>query len=269
MNLKRVLMLAVFAAFALPGAAHAQVRIGIGFGPRPIYYRSPGVRVAIGLPPVAIGIGGPVYVQPAPVVYAQPVYPAPVYYAPPPPPVGYAQPQMVAQPQYTNGYPAPASSTNADSLEQSSNLSRPAKNIERSRPELFPAAARSVFSPVQENRPILGRSLMSSVLIFGYDRAAEFFGWRLPMAEAGVRAQQGSGPLASLDEWDDDLVRRYPETGRAPDSYRNYDKPVRESVREFYRLNHRHQTLEFVLGKKAEYLPPRAGRWGFGRRWSF
>jgi hypothetical protein len=103
MNQKRVLMLAVFAAFALPGAAHAQVRIGIGFVPRPVYYRSPGVRVAIGLPPVAIGIGGPVYVQPAPVYYAAPVYPAPVVYAPPPP-VVYAQPQMVAQPQY----PAPA-----------------------------------------------------------------------------------------------------------------------------------------------------------------
>ena len=103
MNLKRVLMLAIFAAFALPGAAHAQFRIGIGFGPRPVYYRSPGVRVAIGLPPVAIGFGGPVYVQPAPVVYAG--YPAPVYYAPPPPPPYYAQPQMVAQPQYA--YPAP------------------------------------------------------------------------------------------------------------------------------------------------------------------
>jgi hypothetical protein len=107
MNLKRVLMLAVFAAFALPGAAHAQVRIGIGFYPRPVYYRSPGVRVAIGLPPVAIGFGGPVYVQPAPVYYAAPVYPAPVLYAPPPPPVAYAQPQMVAQPQYPTLPPQP------------------------------------------------------------------------------------------------------------------------------------------------------------------
>ena len=109
MNLKRVLMLAVFAAVALPGAAHAQLRIGVGIGvaPRPFYYRSPGVRVAIGLPPVAIGIGGPVYVQPAPVVYAGPVYPpGAVVYAAPPPPVVVAQPQMVAQPQYINGYPA-------------------------------------------------------------------------------------------------------------------------------------------------------------------
>ena len=81
MNLKRVLMMAVFAAIALPGAAHAQVRFGVAFGGgyRPYYYRPGGVRVFVGLPPVAIGFGGPVYVQPAPVVYPAPVYvPAPV-----------------------------------------------------------------------------------------------------------------------------------------------------------------------------------------------
>jgi inositol oxygenase len=33
-------------------------------------------------------------------------------------------------------------------------------------------------------------------------------------------------------------------------------------VRDFYRLNHRHQTLEFVLRKKAEYLPPRRREMG-------
>jgi PXPV repeat (3 copies) len=101
MNLKRVLMLAVFAAIALPGAAHAQVRFGVVIGGpvRPVFYR-PGVRVAIGLPPLAIGIGGPVYVQPAPVVFA----PAPVFVAAPPPAV-VVQPQFVAQPQFINGYP--------------------------------------------------------------------------------------------------------------------------------------------------------------------
>ena len=104
MNLKRVLMLAVFAAIALPGAAHAQVRFGVAIGGpyRSFYYR-PGVRVAIGLPPVAIGFGAPVYVQPAPVYYAAPIYPAPVVYATPTSPVYVAQPQLVAQP---NGYPA-------------------------------------------------------------------------------------------------------------------------------------------------------------------
>ena len=111
MNLKRVLMLAVFAAaaaFIAPGTAHAQVRIGIGFGGgyRPAYYPysyyRPGVRVAVGLPPVAIGVGGPVYVAPAPVVYPAPVYypaPAPVYVAP--------QPAVVAVPGPPALPPAP------------------------------------------------------------------------------------------------------------------------------------------------------------------
>ncbi len=101
MNLKRVLILAVFAAIALPGAAHAQVRFGvaIGGGYRPYYYRPGGVRVFVGLPPVAIGVGGPVYVQPAPVVYPAPVYvPAPVAYVPARAPALVAQPQFQAAP---------------------------------------------------------------------------------------------------------------------------------------------------------------------------
>ena len=36
--------------------------------------------------------------------------------------------------------------------------------------------------------------------------------------------------------------------------FRNYDAPARESVREFYRLNHRHQTLDFVRAKRRDYL---------------
>ena len=38
------------------------------------------------------------------------------------------------------------------------------------------------------------------------------------------------------------------------DVYRNYDDPARDTVREFYRLNHAHQTFDFVVAKKAEYL---------------
>jgi inositol oxygenase len=37
-------------------------------------------------------------------------------------------------------------------------------------------------------------------------------------------------------------------------TFRNYDEPARDTVREFYRQNHAHQTLEFVLEKKADYL---------------
>ena len=37
------------------------------------------------------------------------------------------------------------------------------------------------------------------------------------------------------------------------DSYRNFDREARASVKEFYRLNHQYQTLDFVLNKKADY----------------
>ena len=36
--------------------------------------------------------------------------------------------------------------------------------------------------------------------------------------------------------------------------FRDYAAEARPTVREFYRLNHRYQTLDFVLQKKAEYL---------------
>jgi inositol oxygenase len=46
--------------------------------------------------------------------------------------------------------------------------------------------------------------------------------------------------------------------------FRDYETDVRPGVREFYRLNHRHQTLAFVLAKKKEYLSlskRRMGMW--------
>ena len=73
-----------------------------------------------------------------------------------------------------------------------------------------------------------------------------------------------SHPLKSLDEWEDDLLRRYPqshtEVGTADSgavsgkSFRNYAAEARPSVKKFYELNHRYQTLEFVLSKRAQYL---------------
>jgi len=41
---------------------------------------------------------------------------------------------------------------------------------------------------------------------------------------------------------------------KAKDAYRNYETPGRDTVREFYRLNHAHQTHDFVLSKKADFL---------------
>ncbi len=37
--------------------------------------------------------------------------------------------------------------------------------------------------------------------------------------------------------------------------FRDYSEQARAGVREFYRLNHTRQTLDFVLAKKREYLP--------------
>ena len=60
-------------------------------------------------------------------------------------------------------------------------------------------------------------------------------------------------PLDSLEDWDDFVARRYDGTRNAAD-YRNYENPARDSVREFYCLNHEFQTLDFVRRKKDEYL---------------
>lgn len=68
-----------------------------------------------------------------------------------------------------------------------------------------------------------------------------------------------SGPLKNLDEWEEDVLRRYPDPetivkGKSTEAYRNYDKPERDTVREFYRLNHTYQTYDFVKKKRDEFL---------------
>ncbi len=64
-------------------------------------------------------------------------------------------------------------------------------------------------------------------------------------------------PLAHLDDWEQLLAARYgSEASDKPKAaFRDYRAEARPSVKEFYRLNHRHQTLDFVLEKKREYLP--------------
>lgn len=66
-------------------------------------------------------------------------------------------------------------------------------------------------------------------------------------------------PLRSLDEWEDDILLRYPDPesiadAKSTEEYRNYDDPARDSVREFYRLNHQYQSYEFVQKKREEFL---------------
>jgi inositol oxygenase len=91
-----------------------------------------------------------------------------------------------------------------------------------------------------------------------------------------------SKPLAGLEEWEDFLKERYPEpapnggngsnkaaepfqavnTAKKKEEFRNYEADARPSVREFYRLNHRHQTYEFVQAKRKEYLGLQRRRMG-------
>ncbi len=66
-------------------------------------------------------------------------------------------------------------------------------------------------------------------------------------------------PLNNLDEWEDDLLRRYPDpetiaTAKTTEEYRNYETPARDTVKEFYRLNHKYQTFDFVQEKRKEFL---------------
>jgi inositol oxygenase len=64
-------------------------------------------------------------------------------------------------------------------------------------------------------------------------------------------------PLSSLDEWEDAVLERYPEPdvpAKSKEEYRNYADPARDTVREFYRLNHTYQTYDFVQEKRADYL---------------
>jgi inositol oxygenase len=71
-------------------------------------------------------------------------------------------------------------------------------------------------------------------------------------------------PLDHLDDWEESLHARYPAeaSGKAKEQFRDYRAEARPSVKEFYRLNHRHQTLDFVLAKKREYLPLRKRQMG-------
>jgi inositol oxygenase len=74
-----------------------------------------------------------------------------------------------------------------------------------------------------------------------------------------MKGQVDSTPLKNLDEWEEDVLQRYPDpesiaTSKSTDEYRNYDKPQRDTVKEFYRLNHTYQTYDFVMEKRANYL---------------
>jgi len=82
------------------------------------------------------------------------------------------------------------------------------------------------------------------------------------MSNGSSSPPPGGGPLESLGDWEDFVVSRYPEAGSEPadrqkssgENFRDYRAEARACVREFYRLNHRHQTRDFVRAKKHEFL---------------
>lgn len=67
-----------------------------------------------------------------------------------------------------------------------------------------------------------------------------------------------STPLENLDQWEGFVeTATYPEPEhKKKDDYRNYDDPARDCVKEFYRLNHKYQTFDFVMKKHEEILGP-------------
>jgi inositol oxygenase len=81
-----------------------------------------------------------------------------------------------------------------------------------------------------------------------------------------AKPADSDAPLNNLEEWEDFLKTRYPapmadggpfqaiDPNKKKEEFRNYEAEARPSVREFYRLNHRHQTYEFVQTKKKEFL---------------
>jgi inositol oxygenase len=86
-------------------------------------------------------------------------------------------------------------------------------------------------------------------------------------------AQGKTGPMNHLDDWEDFLKARYAEppttTMASREGFRNHRAEARPSVKEFYHLNHRYQTLDFVKAKKAEYLPARKRRMGIWEAMEF
>lgn len=79
------------------------------------------------------------------------------------------------------------------------------------------------------------------------------------MAQPEKLSEKEKNPLVSLDEWEEDVLQRYPDPDaiakeKSKEEYRNYEDPSRDTVREFYRLNHTHQSYAFVQEKKKEFL---------------
>jgi inositol oxygenase len=68
-----------------------------------------------------------------------------------------------------------------------------------------------------------------------------------------VAAKQNNPLTADMEEWDEFLQGRYRE-GKSQEEFRQYDEKVNPRVAQFYKLNHEHQTFDYVLAKEKQYF---------------
>ncbi|HLK57349.1 MAG TPA: inositol oxygenase family protein [Chthonomonadaceae bacterium] len=84
--------------------------------------------------------------------------------------------------------------------------------------------------------------------------------------------ENAHAPLQDLDALDDlhrEEAATANKTTKTAEQFRDYAAEARASVKEFYRLNHRYQTLDFVLAKKREYGPKAKRRMGIWEAMEF
>ncbi|MHB1179713.1 MAG: inositol oxygenase family protein [Daejeonella sp.] len=78
------------------------------------------------------------------------------------------------------------------------------------------------------------------------------------MSASTVIPAKEFNPLQSIEQWEDDVLVRYPEQTdhvKSKEEFRNYKTSEKDAtVREFYRLNHKYQTYDFVREKQREFL---------------
>jgi len=67
--------------------------------------------------------------------------------------------------------------------------------------------------------------------------------------------------MKTLEQWDDFVTDRY-DPNRKTEDFRKFDDSAPDVVREFYKLNHTHQTREFVQAKKRQYTTKQRGEMG-------
>jgi inositol oxygenase len=76
---------------------------------------------------------------------------------------------------------------------------------------------------------------------------------------SSVTSQQENPLRPDMEEWDEFLKGRYKE-GKSEEEFRKYDEKADLGVARFYRLNHEHQTLDYVLAKEKLYFPLKKGK---------